>query len=73
MSVKVKTMGEHLRRFFSGFGQVLVISPNRAYVRPSKAGFKADVIKLRRDVKTIGKDIKKKLSQSSYGKSSDYR
>ena len=69
----VATMGEKIKRFVievtSGFSQAMVISPNRAYVRPSKGAFQNDSINLHNDAKKVGNDLKKQIKQFSHGKS----
>lgn len=50
-----------------GMGQVLVISPDRAYVRTPKNGFLIDNANLRSDVKKVGRDLKVTVQRYSNG------
>lgn len=56
-----------------GMGQAVVISPDRAYVRPKNNAFKIDKSNLSNDARKIGKDLKKKLKQYSNGEPSYQR
>ncbi len=56
-----------------GIGQTLVISPDRAYVRPANNAFQIDNSNLNNDARRIGKDLKNKLKQYSHGESSYQR
>lgn len=66
-------MSEKIKQFVigvtSGFSQAMVISPDRAYVRPSKSAFQNDSINLHNDAKKVGTDLKKQIKQYSHGKS----
>ena len=67
------TMGEKIKQFVmevtSGFSQAMVISPDRAYVRPSKSSFQNDSINLHKDAKKVGNDLKIQIKQYPHGKS----
>lgn len=67
------TMGEKIKQFVmevtSGFSQAMVISPDRAYVRPSKGSFQNDSINLHKDARKVGNDLKAQIKQYSHGKS----
>lgn len=70
-------MGEKIIKFVigigQGVGQAVVISPDRAYVRPANNAFQVDSSNLNSDTRKIGKDLKKKLQEYSHGKSSYQR
>lgn len=70
-------MGEKIIKFVigvgQGIGQAVVISPDRAYVRPANNSFQIDNSNLNNDTRKIGKDLKKKLKQYSNGESSYQR
>lgn len=72
-----ENMGEKIKQFVievtSGFGQAMVISPDRAYVRPAKKPFQVDSDNLHNDTKKVSDDLKMKLKQYSHGKSSYQR
>lgn len=61
------TMGEKLKKLVAGIsygvGQGMVISPNRAYVRPESRSFKMDNSNLNNDQRKIVSDLKKKLKE----------
>lgn len=57
----------------SGMGQALVISPDRAYVRPANNAFQIDNAKLNSDTRKIGKDLNNKLKQFNNVKSAYQR
>lgn len=65
-------MGEKIKQFVvevtSGFGQAMVISPDRAYIRPAKDAFRVDSANLNNDAKKIATDLNRKLKQYSNGK-----
>lgn len=63
-------MGKHIKNFLFGFGQALVISPDREYTRPSRSDLKSDATRLRGDTKAVGSDLRKKLKNLSNGESS---
>ncbi len=69
----VTTMGEKIKQFVmdvtSGFSQAMVISPDRAYIRPSKSSFQNDSINLHKDAKKVGNDLKIQIKQYTHGKS----
>lgn len=50
-----------LRRFFVGMGRVLVLAPERDYLRP-RGGFAADAAALRGDARRVGDDLKRELA-----------
>lgn len=64
MGTVLKTIVREVR---IGMGQVLVISPDRAYVRVSKSGFVIDNAHLRSDVKKVGRDLKVTAQRYSNG------
>lgn len=70
-------MSEKIKQFVievtSGVGQVMVISPDRVYVRPTKGGFQVDSANLYNDTKKVSDDLKKKLKQYPNDKSSYQR
>ena len=70
-------MSEKIIKFVIGIGQsmgqALVISPDRAYVRPANNAFQVDISNLNNDSRKIGKDLKMKLQQYSHGESSYQR
>jgi hypothetical protein len=47
----------------TGMSQALVISPDRAYVRPANNAFQVDNAKLKSDTRKIGSDLKKQLNK----------
>ena len=72
-----KDMGERIIKFVigirQGMGQAVVISPDRAYVRPANNAFQIDKSNLNNDTRKIGKDLKKQLEEYSHGESSYQR
>jgi hypothetical protein len=70
-------MGEKIIKFIAGFrqglGQAMVISPDRAYVRPATNGFQIDRANLSRDARKVGRDMKKKLKQQAHDEPSNQR
>lgn len=70
-------MGEKIIKLVTsirqGMGQAVVISPDRAYLRPKNNAFKIDHSNLSNDTRKIGKDLKKKLKQYSNGEPSYQR
>jgi len=64
-----KKIKQFVTEVTSGLSQAMVISPDRAYVRPSKGAFQNDSINLNNDAKKVGNDLKKQIKQYSYGKS----
>ncbi|MBI3479240.1 MAG: hypothetical protein HY016_02630 [Nitrosomonadales bacterium] len=70
-------MGEKILKFVveirNGMGQAMVVSPDRAYVRPETKSFQVDNSNLRNDTRRIGNDLKKKLKQYSNGEPSYQR
>lgn len=70
MSEKIIKFVVELRR---GMGQAMVISPDRAYIRPANNSFRIDNLNLNSDTRKIGKDLNKKLKQYSNGEPSYQR
>lgn len=66
-------MGKLLKSILRGFGQSLVIYPARDYARPSKGEFRKDATRLRSDARSVGRDLRKKLKQSTYVESAHDR
>lgn len=70
-------MVERIKQFVagvtSGLSQALVISPDRAYVRPSKTPFQADAGNLHSDSRKVTNSLNRKLKQYPHGKSSYQR
>jgi hypothetical protein len=64
-------MGEKLKKFVAGLGQGMaqgmVISPDRAYLRPENRSFRLDNANLNGDVRKIGSGLKKKLKETEGG------
>lgn len=61
-------MSKIIHNFLAGIGGALVISPDRDYFRPS-GDFAKDAESLKKDVRTVGSDLRKKINESEYGKS----
>ncbi|MGB9094831.1 MAG: hypothetical protein WCB93_12015 [Gallionella sp.] len=66
-------MGEKIIKFVlevgHGVGQAVVISPDRAYLRPANNAFQVDSSNLNNDTRKVGRDLKKKLKEYSHGQS----
>ena len=58
-----KILLQLVKHVSTGMGQAVVISPDRAYVRPANNAFQVDNAKLKSDAKKIGSDLNKKLKQ----------
>lgn len=54
-------MTKLIKSIFEGMGQVLVISPNRSYIRPRSNGFKRDAARLTKDARTVGDGLRAKI------------
>lgn len=59
MAKKLLQLAKHVS---TGLGQALVISPDRAYLRPANNAFQVDNAKLKNDTRKIGSDLKKQLN-----------
>lgn len=57
-----KKLIQLIKHVSTGLCQPLVLSPDRTYIRPGKNGFQVDSANLKNDVKKIGNDLKKQLS-----------
>lgn len=64
-------MAKIIHNFLLGLGGALVISPDRDYFRPSNE-FLKDSELLKKDIRTVGSGLRRKINQSEYGKSSNY-
>ena len=60
MTKKILQLIKHVS---SGMAQALVISPDRAYLRPANNAFQVDSANLKKDTRKIGNDLNKKLKQ----------
>lgn len=61
---------EHLRNLLAGMGRVLMLAPERDYVRPER-GFARDAAALRGDARRVGDDLK--LGLDRHGQQIHYR
>lgn len=70
-------MGEKIVKFVvemrRGMGQAVVVSPDRAYIRPVANAFQIDHSNLNKDAREVGRDLKKQLKQYANGKPSYQR
>ena len=58
-----KILLQLVKHVSNGIGHALVISPDRAYLRPANNAFQVDCANLKKDTRKIGNDLNKKLKQ----------
>ncbi len=56
-------MTKHIKYILQGIRQILVLSPEDDYIRPSKFDFWGDIVALRQDSNRVSRDLKKTLKQ----------
>ena len=56
-------MTKHIKYILQGIRQILVLSPEDDYIRPSKFDFWEDIVSLRQDSNRVSRDLKKTLKQ----------
>lgn len=59
-----KFMTKLIKSIFEGMGQVLVISPDRSYIRPGASGFQRDAVRLSKDTRIVGDGLRKTIKQA---------
>lgn len=64
-------MARTIKNIINGIRQALVLYPEADYVYPSKRGFYADALFLRRDNRRVARDLRKKTLE--HGKQADHR
>ena len=65
-------MTKLIKSIFEGMGQVLVLSPNRSYIRPQSNGFKRDAARMAKDMRTVGNGLRAKIRLVN-GEPADHR
>ena len=56
-------MTKHIKYILQGIRQILVLSPEDDYIRPSKFDFGGDIAALRQDSSRVSRDLKKTLKR----------
>lgn len=56
-------MTKHIKYILQGIRQILVLSPEDDYIRPSKFDFWKDIVALRQDSSRVSRDLRKTLKQ----------
>lgn len=60
-----RSLVEIIRSIGEGMSQVMVISPDREFIRPKRSGFMVDSMTLSNDARQIGNDLRKQIKYSN--------